>query len=156
MIKIDNNLWKILILEIFRFRGRYCVIGQTSTPLAGGGRGAGADHASANLIPTNLIMMKGAQVGVDPPTWRRQRTISQLSNESINPIVRFQTYNSQVEPVDFIEFVVKSNFFVFLVLFILSMLSSVFFFFFLIVSFLLFLNLFTFEFISSCFLIDHR
>ena len=71
MIKIDNNLWKILILEIFRFRGRYCVIGWTSTPLAGGGRGAGADHASANLIPTNLIMMKGAQVGVDPPTWRR-------------------------------------------------------------------------------------
>ena len=39
------------------------MIGWTSTPLAGGGRGAGADHASANMIPTNLIMMKGAQVG---------------------------------------------------------------------------------------------
>ena len=38
------------------------MIGWTSTPLAGGGRGAGADHASANMIPTNLIMMKGAQV----------------------------------------------------------------------------------------------
>ncbi|XP_023340645.1 quinone oxidoreductase [Eurytemora carolleeae] len=49
-------------LKSIRFGGRYCVIGWTSTPLAGGGRGAGADHASANMIPTNLIMMKGAQI----------------------------------------------------------------------------------------------
>ena len=27
-----------------------------------GGRGAGADHSSANTFPTNLVMMKGAQV----------------------------------------------------------------------------------------------
>ena len=37
---------------------RYCVVGWTSTPMAGGGRGAGADHVSANTLPTNLIMMK--------------------------------------------------------------------------------------------------
>ena len=33
-------------------------MGWTSTPMAGGGRGAGADHVSANTLPTNLIMMK--------------------------------------------------------------------------------------------------
>jgi len=49
-------------LRVMKFGGRYCVIGWTSTPLAGGGRGAGADHSSANLLPTNLIMMKGAKV----------------------------------------------------------------------------------------------
>ena len=37
-------------------------MGWTSTPFAGGGRGVGADHATANTIPTNLIMMKGARV----------------------------------------------------------------------------------------------
>merc|ERR1711915_545055 len=49
-------------LKVIKFGGRYCVIGWTSTPMAGGGRGAGANHASANMIPTNLIMMKGAKV----------------------------------------------------------------------------------------------
>ena len=39
------------------------MIGWTSTPLAGGGRAAGADHKSANSVPTNLMMMKGAKVG---------------------------------------------------------------------------------------------
>ena len=36
--------------------------GWTSTPFAGGGRGKGADHSTANTIPTNLMMMKGARV----------------------------------------------------------------------------------------------
>ena len=49
-------------LKVLRFGGRYCIVGWTSTPFAGGGRGVGADHSSANVIPTNLIMMKGAQV----------------------------------------------------------------------------------------------
>jgi len=50
------------LLRIMKFGGRYLVIGWTSTPLAGGGRAAGADHTSANSVPTNLIMMKGAKV----------------------------------------------------------------------------------------------
>ena len=49
-------------LRCLKFRGRYCVVGWTSTPFAGGGRAAGADQSSANVVPTNLIMMKGAQV----------------------------------------------------------------------------------------------
>jgi len=49
-------------LKCLKFGGRYCVVGWTSTPMAGGGRGAGADHTSANTLPTNLIMMKGAKV----------------------------------------------------------------------------------------------
>ena len=49
-------------LRCLNFRGRYCVVGWTSTPFAGGGRAAGADQSSANVVPTNLIMMKGAQV----------------------------------------------------------------------------------------------
>jgi len=49
-------------LKALRFGGRFCIIGWTSTPMAGGGRGAGADHATANMIPTNLVMMKGAKV----------------------------------------------------------------------------------------------
>ena len=49
-------------LRVLKFGGRYCIVGWTSTPFAGGGRGAGADHATANVLPTNLIMMKGAQV----------------------------------------------------------------------------------------------
>jgi len=50
------------LLRIMKFGGRYLVIGWTSTPLAGGGRAAGADHNSANSVPTNLMMMKGAKV----------------------------------------------------------------------------------------------
>jgi len=50
------------LLRLLKFGGRYLVIGWTSTPLAGGGRGAGANHATANAVPTNLIMMKGAKV----------------------------------------------------------------------------------------------
>jgi len=49
-------------LKVLKFGGRYCIVGWTSTPFAGGGRGAGANHATANVLPTNLIMMKGAQV----------------------------------------------------------------------------------------------
>ena len=49
-------------MRCIKFKGRYCVVGWTSTPFAGGGRAAGADQTSANVIPTNLIMMKGAQV----------------------------------------------------------------------------------------------
>ena len=49
-------------LRCLKFGGRYCVVGWTSTPFAGGGRAAGADQSSANVVPTNLIMMKGAQV----------------------------------------------------------------------------------------------
>ena len=49
-------------LRCLQFDGRYCVVGWTSTPFAGGGRAAGADQASANVLPTNLIMMKGAHV----------------------------------------------------------------------------------------------
>lgn len=49
-------------LKCLKFGGRYCIVGWTSTPMAGGGRGAGADHATANTLPTNLIMMKGAKV----------------------------------------------------------------------------------------------
>jgi NADPH2:quinone reductase len=49
-------------LRCIKFQGRYCVVGWTSTPFAGGGRASGADQSSANVVPTNLIMMKGAQV----------------------------------------------------------------------------------------------
>ena len=49
-------------LRCLKFKGRYCVVGWTSTPFAGGGRAAGADQSTANVVPTNLIMMKGAQV----------------------------------------------------------------------------------------------
>jgi len=49
-------------LRVLKFGGRYCIVGWTSTPFAGGGRGAGANHGTANVLPTNLIMMKGAQV----------------------------------------------------------------------------------------------
>ena len=49
-------------LRCLKFNGRYCVVGWTSTPFAGGGRAAGADQSTANVIPTNLIMMKGAHV----------------------------------------------------------------------------------------------
>jgi len=49
-------------LRCMNFGGRYCVVGWTATPLAGGGRAAGADQKSANMLPTNLIMMKGAKV----------------------------------------------------------------------------------------------
>ena len=49
-------------LKVLKFGGVFCIVGWTSTPLAGGGRGKGADHSSANMIPTNLIMMKGARV----------------------------------------------------------------------------------------------
>ena len=33
--------------------------------MAGGGRGAGADHATANTLPTNLIMMKVGHCSLD-------------------------------------------------------------------------------------------
>ena len=49
-------------LRCLKFKGRYCVVGWTSTPFAGGGRATGADQSTANVVPTNLIMMKGAQV----------------------------------------------------------------------------------------------
>ena len=49
-------------LRCLRFGGRYGVVGWTSTPYAGGGRGAGAVQESANALPTNLIMMKSAKV----------------------------------------------------------------------------------------------
>jgi len=49
-------------LKVLKFGGRYCIVGWTSTPFAGGGRGAGANHGTSNTIPTNLIMMKGAQI----------------------------------------------------------------------------------------------
>jgi len=49
-------------LKVLKFGGVFCIVGWTSTPFAGGGRGKGADHSSANTIPTNLIMMKGARV----------------------------------------------------------------------------------------------
>ena len=58
---INHNCSNITI-KVLRFGGRYCIVGWTSTPFAGGGRGAGADHNSANTFPTNLVMMKGAQV----------------------------------------------------------------------------------------------
>ena len=61
ILKIHKNE-KITKVFSYRFGGRYLVIGWTSTPLAGGGRGAGADHNTANSVPTNLIMMKGAKV----------------------------------------------------------------------------------------------
>ena len=49
-------------LKVLKFGGVFCIVGWTSTPFAGGGRGKGADHSTANTIPTNLIMMKGARV----------------------------------------------------------------------------------------------
>lgn len=49
-------------LRCVAFGARYCVVGWTSTPFAGGGRGAGAQQQSANALPTNLIMMKGVHV----------------------------------------------------------------------------------------------
>ena len=49
-------------LKVLKFGGVFCIVGWTSTPFAGGGRGRGADHSTANTIPTNLMMMKGARV----------------------------------------------------------------------------------------------
>lgn len=49
-------------LRSLKFGGRYCIVGWTATPFAGGGRAAGADQQSANVLPTNLMMMKGAKV----------------------------------------------------------------------------------------------
>lgn len=49
-------------LRSLKFGGRYCIVGWTATPFAGGGRAAGANQQSANVLPTNLIMMKGAKV----------------------------------------------------------------------------------------------
>jgi len=49
-------------LRCLKFGGRYAVVGWTATPFAGGGRGAGAAQASANVLPTNLIMMNSARV----------------------------------------------------------------------------------------------
>ena len=50
------------LLRCLTFGGRFAVVGWTGTPYAGGGRAAGANQHSANTIPTNLIMMKGAKV----------------------------------------------------------------------------------------------
>ena len=49
-------------LKVLKFGGVFCIVGWTSTPFAGGGRGRGADHSTANTIPTNLLMMKGARL----------------------------------------------------------------------------------------------
>jgi len=80
-------------LRVMKFGGRYCIVGWTSTPFAGGGRGAGADHATANVLPTNLMMMKGAQVlgcpmaihtNLDPSIRKpRMETIDRLVEEGL-------------------------------------------------------------------------
>jgi len=80
-------------LKVLKFGGRYCIVGWTSTPFAGGGRGAGANHATANVLPTNLIMMKGAQVlgcpvaihtNLDPSIRKpRVETIDRLVKEEL-------------------------------------------------------------------------
>jgi len=80
-------------LKVLKFGGRYCIVGWTSTPFAGGGRGAGANHATANVLPTNLIMMKGAQVlgcpvaihtNLDPSIRKvRMETIDRLVKEEL-------------------------------------------------------------------------
>ena len=49
-------------LKVLKFGGVFCIVGWTSTPFAGGGRGRGADHSTANTVPTNLLMMKGARL----------------------------------------------------------------------------------------------
>jgi len=80
-------------LRVMKFGGRYCIVGWTSTPFAGGGRGAGANHATANVLPTNLMMMKGAQVlgcpmaihtNLDPSIRKpRMETIDRLVEEGL-------------------------------------------------------------------------
>jgi NADPH2:quinone reductase len=50
------------LMRSLSFGGRYLVVGWTGSPYAGGGRGAGAQQSTANTLPTNLIMMKGARV----------------------------------------------------------------------------------------------
>ena len=95
-------------LRVLKFNGRYCIVGWTSTPFAGGGRGAGADQASANMLPTNLIMMKGAQVLGCPvaihtkqdPSIQKPRTeaIDNLVNEGlIKPYVSNEFHLSEVK-----------------------------------------------------------
>jgi len=49
-------------LRCIKFGGRFLIVGWTATPFAGGGRGAGASHSTANVLPTNLVMMKGLHV----------------------------------------------------------------------------------------------
>ena len=68
------------------------MIGWTSTPLAGGGRGAGADHASANMIPTNLIMMKGAQVGQGLESIHLQSRCISVPKQTIGGLPFTHTY----------------------------------------------------------------
>jgi len=88
-------------LKVLKFGGRYCIVGWTSTPFAGGGRGAGADHSTANLLPTNLMMMKGAQVlgcpvaihtNLDPSIRKpRMEMIDRLVEEElIKPLVSLE------------------------------------------------------------------
>jgi len=88
-------------LKVLKFGGRYCIVGWTSTPFAGGGRGAGADHSTANVLPTNLIMMKGAQVlgcpvaihtNLDPSIRKpRMEMIDRLVEEElIKPLVSLE------------------------------------------------------------------
>lgn len=51
-------------LRCVKFGARFCIVGWTSTPFAAGGAGAGSgkDQQPANVLPTNLIMMKGLDV----------------------------------------------------------------------------------------------
>jgi NADPH2:quinone reductase len=48
-------------LRCTRFGARYLVVGWAATPLVARGRGQGG-APNANLLPTNLIMMKGLDV----------------------------------------------------------------------------------------------
>jgi len=48
-------------LRCVRFGARYLVVGWAATPFAAGGKGR-AEGAPANVLPTNLIMMKGLDV----------------------------------------------------------------------------------------------
>ena len=48
-------------LRSMRFGGRFCIVGWAATPFVGGGKGT-RGSANANLLPTNLIQMKGLDV----------------------------------------------------------------------------------------------
>lgn len=48
-------------IRSMRFGGRFCIVGWSATPFVAGGKGRGG-APNANMLPTNLIQMKGLDV----------------------------------------------------------------------------------------------
>jgi NADPH2:quinone reductase len=67
-------------MRCVRFGARFLVLGWAATPFAAGGKGgAGRGAPSANMLPTNLIMMKGLDVLGCPAV------ISTVADPSLRP-----------------------------------------------------------------------